>query len=379
MAQGMQFLVVGFLVLDIAGSSIQLGLVVFAYGIPNLVFAMLGGIIADRSNRLKLLISTRVVVFFLVVALAILRITGLVEIWHVYVIMFLLGTVQALNMPARMALVADLVKRKDIMNAVALHTMVNQTGQIIGPAMAGGLIELIGIGSTLMVNGVLYLSGIIFLLLIRDLPSRVPDPRATLIKDLQTGLECIRSTPVLYTVIGIAVAFAFFGMSHRLVLPAFTKEVLDIGAGSTGLLLLGAGLGSLLGSLVLASLGDFRRKTWLLMGSVLSLGMVLILFAWSPWYWSSWIIFFWVGVFSFGVFWPLATTMVQLNVPPELQGRVLSVLQLAPAVHYLGALPLASAAEVVSWPVAVTGGAAMTLVVALWLGIWRPALRCLEE
>ena len=71
--------------------------------------------------------------------------------------------------------------------------------------------------------------------------------------------------------------------------------------------------------------------------------------------------------------------MVQLNVPPELQGRVLSVLQLAPAVHYLGALPLASAAEVVSWPVAVTGGAAMTLVVALWLGIWRPALRCLEE
>jgi len=379
MAQGMQFLVVGFLVLDIAGSSIQLGLVVFAYGIPNLVFAMLGGIIADRSNRLKLLISTRVVVFFLVVALAILRITGLVEIWHVYVIMFLLGTVQALNMPARMALVADLVKRKDIMNAVALHTMVNQTGQIIGPAMAGGLIELIGIGSTLMVNGVLYLSGIIFLLLIRDLPSRVPDPRTTLIKDLQTGLECIRSTPVLYTVIGIAVAFAFFGMSHRLVLPAFTKEVLDIGAGSTGLLLLGAGLGSLLGSLVLASLGDFRRKTWLLMGSVLSLGMVLILFAWSPWYWSSWIIFFWVGVFSFGFFWPLATTMVQLNVPPELQGRVLSVLQLAPAVHYLGALPLASAAEVVSWPVAVTGGAAMTLVVALWLGIWRPALRCLEE
>lgn len=379
MAQGMQFLVMGFLVLDIAGSSIQLGLVVFAYGIPNLVFAMLGGIIADRSNRLKLLISTRVVVFFLVVSLAILRVTGLVEIWHVYVIMFLLGTVQALNMPARMALVADLVKQKDIMNAVALHTMVNQTGQIIGPAMAGGLIELIGIGSTLMVNGVLYLSGIIFLLLIRHLPSRVPDQKTTLIKDLQAGLECIRSTPVLYTVIGIALAFAFFGMSHRQVLPAFTKEVLDIGAGGTGLLLLGAGLGSLLGSLVLASLGNFRRKTWLLMGSVLFLGMVLILFAWSPWYWSSWIIFFFVGVFSFGFFWPLATSMVQLNVPPELQGRVLSVLQLAPAVHYLGALPLTSAAEVISWPLALTGGAAMTLFVALWLGVWRPALRCLEE
>ena len=378
MAQGMQFLVLGLLVLDITGSSIQLGLVVFAYGMPNLAFAMLGGIIADRADRLRLLISTRLVVSVLVLALAILKITDLVEIWQVYAIMFLLGTIQALNMPARMALVADLVERKDMMNAVALHTMVNQTGQIIGPAMAGGLIELVGIGPTLMVNAGLYVVGIVFLLLIRDLPPRAPTPKATLLGDLQAGLQCIRSTPVLYTIIGIAVAFAFFGMSHRQVLPAFTKDVLDVGAGGTGLLLLGAGLGSLIGSLILASLGDFRRKTWLLMGSVLLLGVVLILFAWSPWYWASWIIFFFVGAMSFGFFWPLATTLIQLNVKPELRGRVLSVLQLAPAVHYLGALPLAVAAEVISWPVAITGGAAMTLVVALWLGISRPVLRRLE-
>jgi predicted MFS family arabinose efflux permease len=378
MAQGMQFLVLGLLVLDITGSSIQLGLVVFAYGIPNLAFAMLGGVIADRANRLRLLISTRLVVSVLVLALAILKITDLLEIWHIYAIMFLLGTVQALNMPARMALVADLVERKDIMNAVALHTMVNQTGQIIGPALAGGIIELAGIGTTLMVNAGLYLAGIVFLLLIKDLPSRAPAAKATLLGDLQAGLQCIRSTPVLYTIIGIAVAFAFFGMSHRQVLPAFTKEVLDVGAGGTGLLLLGAGLGSLLGSLILASLGDFRRKTWLLMGSVLLLSVFLILFAWSPWYWASWIIFLFVGVMSFGFFWPLATTLIQLNVPPQLRGRVLSVLQLAPAVHYLGALPLAVVAEIISWPVAITGGAAMTLVVALWLGSWRPDLRRLE-
>ena len=378
MAQGMQFLVLGLLVLDITGSSIQLGLVVFAYGIPNLAFALLGGIIADRANRLRLLISTRLVVSVLVLALAILKITDLVEIWHIYAIMFLLGTVQALNMPARMALVADLVERKDIMNAVALHTMVNQTGQIIGPALAGGIIELAGIGTTLMVNAGLYLVGIVFLLLIKDLPSRAPAPKATLLGDLQAGLQCIRSTPILYTIIGIAVAFAFFGMSHRQVLPAFTKEALDVGAGGTGLLLLGAGLGSLLGSLILASLGDFRRKTRLLMGSVLLLSVFLILFAWSPWYWASWIIFLFVGVMSFGFFWPLATSLIQLNVPPQLRGRVLSVLQLAPAVHYLGALPLVVVAEIISWPVAITGGAAMTLVVAVWLGIWRPVLRRLE-
>ena len=137
---------------------------------------MLGGIIADRANRLKLLISTRLYVSVLIFALAILRITDLLEIWHVYAVVSLLGTVQALNGPARMAIVEDLVKRDDMMNAVALHTMVNQTGQIIGPAVAGGIIELAGIGPTLMVNGGLYLSGIVFLSLIRGLPPK-PIPR----------------------------------------------------------------------------------------------------------------------------------------------------------------------------------------------------------
>lgn len=374
MAQGMQFLILGLLVLDITGSSYQLGLVFVAYGIPNLGFAMLGGIIADRTDRLRLLISTRLVVSILVLALAILKIAGLLDIWHVYAIMFFLGTVQALNNPARMALVADLVERKDLMNAVALHTMVGQTGQIIGPALAGGIIELAGIGPTLLVNAGLYLVGIPFLLLIRGLPQLAPAPKATLLGDLQAGLQCIRTTPVLYTIIGMALAFTFFAMSFRQVLPAFTEEVLEVGAGGTGLLWLAAGLGSLLGSLILASLGDFRRKTWLFIGSLVLVSVFLTAFAWSTWYWSSWIIFFFVGAASTGLFWPLANTLVQIYVPNEVRGRVLSILQLAPAVHFLSGLPLAVLANLISWPIAITGAAAITLSAALWLGIWRPTL-----
>lgn len=188
MAQGMQFLVLGWLVLDITNSSYQLGLVVFVYGIPNLLFAMLGGIIADRTDRLRLLISTRLYVSILIFALAILRLTGLLDIWHVYVAVCLLGTIQALNMPARQAIVGDMVGRDDMMNAVALHTMVNQTGQIIGPAAAGGIIELWGIGTTLVVNAGLYLVGIVFLLLIRGLPRQSADRGATLLADLWAGL-----------------------------------------------------------------------------------------------------------------------------------------------------------------------------------------------
>jgi MFS family permease len=379
MAQGMQFLVLGLLVLDVTGSSIQLGLVAFIYGAPNLAFSMLGGIIADRSDRLRLLISTRFGVSVLVLVLAILKIAGVLEIWHVYVIMFLLGTVQALNNPARMALVADLVERKDMMNAVALHTMVNQSGQIVGPALAGGIIELAGTGPALLVNAGLYLTGIFFLFLIRDLPPRAPGPKATLVADLLSGLRHIRSVPILYTIIGIAVSFTFFAMSYRQVLPAFTRDMLDVGAGGTGLLWLSAGLGSLLGSLIVASLGDFRHKARLMVGSLLFLFVVLTLFAWSPWYWVSWILFFFVGATSLGIFWTLATTLVQLNVPNEMRGRVLSVLQLAPAVHFLSGLLLAVGAEAVGWPMAITGTVAMTLLVTVWLGIWRPVLRRLEE
>ena len=378
MGQGMQFLTIGILVLDSTDSSYQLGLVIFAYGVPNLAFSLVGGIIADRTDRLRLLVSTRVVESGLILALAILKLSGVMELWHVFAVSALLGTVQAINGPTRMALVADLVDRKDLMNAVALHTMVNQSGQIIGPALAGGVIEIAGVGNALVANAAMYLFGIAFLLLIKGLVAMPEAPKKAVIRELREGLQCVRSTPVLYTVIGLALAFTFFGMSYRQVLPAFTKEVLDVGAGGTGLLWLGAGLGSLLGSFLLASLGDFKRKSWLLLASLLLLCVFLIAFAWSPWYWISWILFFFVGTMSTGLFWPLANTLVQLNVPSELRGRVLSILQIAPAIHFLSALPLAVAGGLVSWSIAVTGAALMVLLVTLLLGIWRPTLRRFE-
>jgi len=346
--------------------------------VPNLAFSLVGGIIADRTDRLRLLVSTRVVESGLILALAILKLSGVMELWHVFAVSALLGTVQAINGPTRMALVADLVDRKDLMNAVALHTMVNQSGQIIGPALAGGVIEIAGVGNALVANAAMYLFGIAFLVLIKGLVAMPEAPKKAVIRELREGLQCVRSTPVLYTVIGLALAFTFFGMSYRQVLPAFTKEVLDVGAGGTGLLWLGAGLGSLLGSFLLASLGDFKRKSWLLLASLLLLCVFLIAFAWSPWYWISWILFFFVGTMSTGLFWPLANTLVQLNVPSELRGRVLSILQIAPAIHFLSALPLAVAGGLVSWSIAVTGAALMVLLVTLLLGIWRPTLRRFE-
>ena len=375
MAQGMQFLILGWLVLEITRSAYQMGLIIFAFGMPNLLFALVGGIIADRSSRLKLLINTRLCVAGLIFLLAILEIAGFLELWHVYGVVLLLGTIQALNGSARMAIVGDLVDRDDIMNAVTLHQMVNQTGQILGPALAGGIIELIGIGSALTINAGLYLASVIFLWLIKGLaPSSNPGD-SSISQDLRDGFNCIRLTPIVYTVIAMTIIFAFFTVSYRNIMPAFAQEVLNTGAAGSGLLLLGAGLGSLAGSLILASFGNFRNKSRLMVTSVLLLSLFLTAFAWSPWFWASWVILLFVGTMSFGFFTPLANTLIQLNVAPELRGRVLSVFQLAPAVHYLGALPLAATADIISWPVAITGGASISFILCFWLGVWRPILR----
>ncbi len=232
MGQGMQFLTIGILVLDSTDSSYQLGLVIFAYGVPNLAFSLVGGIIADRTDRLRLLVSTRVVESGLILALAILKLSGVMELWHVFAVSALLGTVQAINGPTRMALVADLVDRKDLMNAVALHTMVNQSGQIIGPALAGGVIEIAGVGNALVANAAMYLFGIAFLVLIKGLVAMPEAPKKAVIRELREGLQCVRSTPVLYTVIGLALAYCLY--------RALTFDSLEalIGWGLAGLALL---------------------------------------------------------------------------------------------------------------------------------------------
>ncbi|GIS96116.1 MAG: hypothetical protein CM1200mP22_33530 [Dehalococcoidia bacterium] len=124
---------------------LQLGLVILTYGIPNVVFSILGGIVADRTDRLKLLISTRIVISILIIGLAALKVIGMLELWHVFAISSLLGAVQAINNPSRMALIGDLVERRDLMNGVSLFSMVDQSGQIIGPALSGLVIELFNV------------------------------------------------------------------------------------------------------------------------------------------------------------------------------------------------------------------------------------------
>ena len=408
--QGMQFFVLVWLTLDLTGSSIGLtGLMVFLYGIPNTALLPFGGVIADRLNRKLLLMATQAGVGAVIGGVAALSLSGAVAMWHVYLAVALLGVLQALNQPARVTVLSDLVGERTLLDAVAQFNAAVHVGRIVGPPLAGILIDgppyiegyaaVWGIGAGLAANAVFYGISVLFLSPIHWTPSAVAEPilqympagrpvikflrlvAATsigLLRYVSNGLSVIRNSPVLLTVIVLTCAFGGFGMSHLQVIPAFAKDRLGADATQAGLMLLASGIGSLAGSLAITFMHRAWLYRWLLACLIVFAGM-LTLFGWSSTFWMAWTLFMLLGSVSLGTVWPLATTILQLAAPPEARGRVMGILHFTPGFHYLGAWPLSVVAAAAGWPMAITGAAGLCLSVTLGFGLLRRAGRDLAR
>ena len=373
-SQGMQFLVIGWLVLEVTGSKTQLGLLLFLYGVPNVCLLMVGGVIADRVDRKRLLMAIQTAVGSLITLLAVLSFTGLIAIWHIYLAGVTLGVLQALNQPARVAMVADLVDERTLLDAVAQFNVAVHIGRIVGPPLVGVVIDVWSISTALFMNGSFYAVSVLCVSQIRPVLRERKAASDPLIRNFMDGLTHIRDAPVLLTVIVLACSFGGFGMSHLQVIPAFAIDQLGSGAYEAGLLLLASGIGSLIGNLSLTFMGRAWLYRWLLLCLFLFCA-VLTLFAWSSWFWVSWGLFLVLGGLSLGTVWPLATTILQLSSAREVRGRVMGVLHFTPGFHYLGALPLAAAAAWVGWPVSISVAAGLCLFVTIWFGVGRESGR----
>lgn len=373
----MQFLILGWLVLELTRSPAQLGLVIAIYGAPNLAMLMFGGIFADRVDRRWLLFYSQTIVATLIFGAATLTLYQLISIWHIYAIAFVLGTIQGLNMPARMAIVPDLVGKDDILNATSLNMAVFNTGRIMGPSLAGWIIQYVGMGHALYFNAICYALGSVCLLMMSGVESRSKNPDANMLRDFWDGVKYVWVTPVALTMVGLSFAFGFFGAAYVQVLPAFGKDVLRLNADGAGFLLTIAGLGSLVGNIYLASLGNARHKNWLLLGMIILFGVSLFFFALSPIYMLSVVLLFFTGV-GFTGFISMGTTVLQMTTPPELRGRMMSLWLIGAAMHYIGAWPLGTVGEYWGWPMSLGGGALAMLAFVFVLGIMRPTLRRLR-
>ena len=380
-AQGMQFLVLGWLVLELTESSIQqLGLVVFLYGIPNTMLLPIGGVIADRIDRKLLLMGTQAGVGVLIGVMALLTVTEAVTLWHIYLAVALLGVLQALNQPARVTMLSDLVGQSNLLDAVAQFNAGVHIGRIIGPPLAGVLIDgppliaqyfdVWGLGAGLAANAVFYGLSVLFILQISGSFKAASAAREPLLRNFVNGFSAIKNSPVLLTVIVLACSFGGFGMSHLQVIPAFAKDQLGADATQAGLMLLASGIGSLVGSLAVTFMNPAWLYRWLL-ACLVTMAVVLTAFGWSSTFWVAWALFLAVGIVSLGTVWPLATTILQLECPSEMRGRVMGILHFTPGFHYLFALPLAFVAAQAGWPLAITGAAGLMLLVTFLFGIVR--------
>ena len=376
-ALGMQFLILGWLVLELTNSPSQLGLVIAIYGAPNLALLMFGGIFADRVDRRWMLFYSQTIVAALIFGTATLTLYQLISIWHIYGIAFILGTIQGVNMPARMAIVPDLVGRDDILNATSLNMAVFNTGRIMGPSLAGWIIQHVGMGHALYFNALCYALGCVCLLMMSGVESRSQNKDANMLRDFWAGIKYVAMTPIAFTMVGLSFAFGFFGAAYVQVLPAFGKEVLRLNADGAGFLLTVAGIGSLAGNIYLASLGNTKNKNWLLLGMIILFGVSLFFFALSPIYIVSLVLLFFTGV-GFTGFISMGTAILQISTPPELRGRMMSLWLIGAAVHYIGAWPLGTVGEYYGWPMSLGGGALLMLGLVMWLGIFRPTLRRLR-
>lgn len=370
----MQFLLIGWLVLDLTDSSTQLGLVIFLYGVPYFGLLLFGGLIADRIDRQTMVLTTQASASVVVLLLATSIIADRVVMCHVYIAVFVMGGLQGVELPGRMAIVSDLVSRVEIMNAVALNSAVVSIGRIVGPAVAGMVIDMADLGTATIFNGSCYLLSFVFLMRVRARPRSRPERGSPILRELSEGLLYFRATPIVFTIIGIGYAYGLFASPYQQVMAAFARHVLEADASGVGLLVAAVGIGSLLANIGLASRGDFKYRNRLMIGTLVLFGVALIAFAWSPWFWVSWVILLLVGMGSVS-YVSLGTTVLQLSVPPELLGRVMSLWTIGAAFVYVGALPIGVAADHLSWPLAISAGTGLFMVVAFWLGFWRPTLR----
>ncbi len=373
-AMGMQQLTVAWLILEITDSLAQFGIVSLFQGAPMLAFMLFGGALADKFDRLKLMISSTAATGLIVCLLAILTVSDNIEIWHIYVSAALLGAIQAVNTPTRTAVVGNLVPREDLMNAVALNNTLMNLARIAGPSATGFIIDSVGIGPTLFMNTAFYVVGIVFLLPIRGVKVAARQRKTSIFKDVADGVKYTKSNAPAWAIVLIGFSAGLLTFPIGQIVPAFARQEMDLSASGAGLLQMVTGIGALVASLSLASFGTYKHKNWLFIGSAFVCAIPLFLFAIIPWFPLSMLFLAMVG-FGTMAFLNLGITLLQLLVPPEYAGRALSLWFVGAAFIFLGVFPISAIGDVVGLRWSLGGSALLGLFFAIWLGIIWPPLR----
>jgi MFS family permease len=363
------------LVLLLGGSPIQLGLVLVLQYLPSTFFAPFGGVLADRLDKRRTLMATQATAMLQAAILAVLTATGVVQIWHVYVLATVLGVVNAVDMPVRQAFAAELVPPDDLVNAIALNSASFNLARVVGPAVAGLTLALLGPAFNFGLNAVSYLAVLLGLgwmtptgLYRLPRPPRVPVRTA-----LAEGLRYAWQTPEVLWPLVLLGGLSTFAMNFQTLVPLFARNALGLGADGYGALFAAMGVGSLIGSVSLAFTGGRRPLLpFILGGATAFLGFELLL-GLSRGPIAAYGLILLVGLSSM-LFVNTVNMTIQHAVPHELRGRVMALyVTVFAGSTPIGGLFAGGVAQLWGSPAAFVAGAAVSMPI-LALVAWRLAL-----
>ncbi|MBO9313338.1 MAG: MFS transporter [Chloroflexus sp.] len=370
----MQSVAQGWLVLRLTDSPFLLGLVAAANSLPVLLFSLFAGTIADRFPKRRILLITQSTAMLLAATLAGLTLSGIVHITHVLILALLLGIVNAFDAPARQAFTVEMVGREDLLNAIALNSSIFNGARTIGPAVAGIVVAWIGEGPAFLFNALSFGAVLTSLSLMHLDTQRLPAARHG--NTVRAGLHYIIHEPNVRALLLRAGAVSFFYFVHIPLLPVFARDVLHIGAAGLGWLSASSGCGSLCAALILAQLGDHAPRGKLLTVAALLYAPLLISFTQTRIVPLALLLIGlcgWAGVTTMA----LTNTLIQLIVPDDLRGRVMSVFTLSlMGMSPLGGMLVGSVAELVgNVPMVVAGSAFIGWLLVLSVEWHAPQLR----
>ncbi|MBI4201542.1 MAG: MFS transporter [Chloroflexi bacterium] len=359
-------------VYDLTGSALLLGLSGLARAAPHMVLSLVGGVIADRLNRVRLIQAGQAANALLVFALAALTISDAIAVWHLYVITFLNSAFTAVTQPARTALIPSLVPQRNLVNAIALNATIGQAAQIGGPALAGIAIATIGLGAAYTFNGLSYLAAMIA---ITGVKAAAPQPEASESpwQSFIYGLRFVRNKPVIISLLVLDLGETVLG-SYRALLPIIS-EALGAGPAGYGILSAAPGVGSIVGAGVILSLGDMKYKGLYTVFGVLAYCGALTVLALSPWFVLSLVASSLLGTTNSIQMIPRNTVILSIS-PDALRGRVEAFRSmLAGGGPPIGYTLSGGLAAVLGAPVALVVGAVACAVLVAGVGIFHVELR----
>jgi MFS family permease len=331
--------------------------------LPAILLNLVGGVLADRLDQRKVIVSTQLVMSASIAVLATLTALEIVQVWHVLAVAFISGATQAFNNPARQAIFPQLLDRKDLMDAVSLNSIVWQVTRIFAPAMGGVIAGAFGLAVTLyLCTG--FSIALAFAIGGLKVQQVARQRQASMGRDLVEGLSFIRHNFLFAFLIGMSFFNSFFGSASQQLAPVFARDILDVGVSGLGLMFSMSGLGSILGLLALGFVGNYEHKGRVLVVGATGFGATMVLFAVSESYPLSVAAFFLMGAVG-SVYMITLQTALQLRVPDELRGRVMGVYGMTYNVGPLGSLQAGAVAAAFSAPVAVAMGGVLIMSFAL--------------